>query len=333
MVGFSILICAYNPQEIAFKRLIQRIRDWHIDPSIPYEVILIDNKSVEPLSRRSYVQAFLEANPRVRCVVEEQPGLTPARLRGIQESTYEWLIFLDDDNEPALDYINRAAQFVRSADAASVGAFGPGTICVEYLTPVAPWLNDVKDLFQERSMSSSVFGSARAWQHYYPAGTGMVIRKELAELYATRVINGNYTLTDRKGKSLSSGGDVQMVFTAIQQGYSVGALEGLSLNHLIDSYKSNIQYLKRLEYGTASAYIKAYNQVYTDAPIPTGIIRNKQVFMRLYSLLRIYYTRVSKPKFALLLCSKMGEYKAMIESHPQRTPWVLRLLEKWIHGL
>lgn len=332
MLGFSIIVCSYNPNERALARLLRRLAQLDVDRTIAWEVILVDNNSRIPLAERDPVREWMNTCPTARCVVEYEPGLTAARLRGIKESAFPWLILIDDDNEPAADYLTRAAQFIESAEAASVGAFGPGTIAVEYLDPVEPWLHEVKELFQERAVERSVFSQQRAWQLYYPVGTGMVIRKELAELYADRVINGSYTLSDRKGKSLSSGGDVQMVFTAIQQGYQVGVVAGLSMAHLIAGDKANLRYLKKQQYGTASAYTKAYNQVYTDATIPTHLITNRQILLKMYALFRHSYRRLARPQFTLLMCSKMGEFKAVLEAHPQPTPWLLRIVEKWIHG-
>ena len=58
--------------------------------------------------------------------------------------------------------------------------------------------------------------------------------------YIKQVNEGNYTLSDRKGNNLSSGGDLQMVLTSIKLGYEVGTIPELKMNHMINKNKSQL---------------------------------------------------------------------------------------------
>lgn len=53
-----------------------------------------------------------------------------------------------------------------------------------------------------------------------------------------------------------------MVLTAIEMGYFAGILKALALTYLIETCKANLNYLRKQQYGTASAYGAAYNQVF-----------------------------------------------------------------------
>ncbi|RZK07315.1 MAG: hypothetical protein EOO46_14815 [Flavobacterium sp.] len=146
-----------------------------------------------------------------------------------------------------------------------------------------------------------------------------------------RVENGRYTLSDRKGKSLASGGDVQLVLTGIDIGYAAGVTSLLEVKHLIDTHKANFTYLRKQQYGAASAYIKAYNQVFSLKKIETRAVTSVHVVKRVYSLYRNYGKTIPDKNFQLLLASKLGEMSAMVYASDKRKPIVLKCFEKLLH--
>lgn len=329
MLSFSIIICTHNPNLTLLERLLDAVANFE-KSGIKHEVILIDNNSTPALSANKAVHFFLNHKSESRIINQTKPGLTPSRVRGIKEAKYEWLIFFDDDNEPEVDYLNKAQGTI--AQYIDVGIWGPGDIEVIYTEQKDEWINTKKSLFQQRKESVTRFAHQELWQPCYPFGTGMIIKKEIAEEYARRVEQGRYTLSDRKGKSLASGGDVQMVLTGIDMGYSAGVIAGLKLNHLIDSSKSNLKYLRKQEYGTASAFVKAFNQVFYTKSIPLRYINNLEILKKVYSIYRIYRPGKTKADFELLMASKMGEINAVIFASGQAKPLLLRLYEKLIHA-
>ena len=326
MIGFSIIICTHNPKHGIFKRVLTAIEQLQTE-AISHEIIIVDNNSTTPLTTINFVQEFLKSNSTVSLILEKKPGLTEARIAGIKRAKYDWFVFFDDDNEPKSDYLQRASHTIHAHP--QVGAWGPGTVEVEFMDPPPPWLESEKWLFQHRKEVYTEFDNQKNWQKCYPFGTGLIIRKDIAALYVKRVLQNRYTLSDRKGKSLASGGDVQMVLTGIEQGYSAGVIKGMVLNHLIDASKTTMKYLLRMQYGTASAYIKAFNQVFINDTIPIQRVTNKQIFFMLYSLFKIQKKQMKWGSFKLLLASKMGEINASIEANGQIKPFFLRFFEKF----
>ncbi len=96
----SVLICAHNPRMDYLARVLQALKEQDL-PYSEWELLLIDNASSVPLAG----SCDLSWHPHARCIVETEVGLTPARLRGIKESKGELLVFVDDDNVLAPDYL------------------------------------------------------------------------------------------------------------------------------------------------------------------------------------------------------------------------------------
>jgi glycosyltransferase involved in cell wall biosynthesis len=327
-VNFSIVVCTYNPNIEIFNRLLDSVFAFS-SLSPLHEVIIVDNNSMPSLINNLVIEEFLLKKKNSRLIREEIPGLTSARLTGIKAAKYEWIIFFDDDNEPNAEYLINAAYSISLYP--DVGIWGPGNVNVHFLGIKNQWVHLHKNLFQERNEDVIRYGNKTSWQEYYPYGTGLIGRKEILESYVFNVENNIYTLSDRKGKSLSSGGDVQIVYTAIKNGFSVGVNPSIKLNHLIDSSKAKLSYLRSQQYYTATASILAYNQVFTHNLIVLKKIRNRDVLLRVYTLSRIYWLNLDRRSFQLLLASKIGELNAMSYASGQKKPILLRLYESIIN--
>jgi glycosyltransferase involved in cell wall biosynthesis len=328
MEGFSIIICTHNPNEFVFKKLLNAIEELDIH-LIKHEIIIVDNNSRMPIHDRQFVIGFVNRKSNVKILVEPKPGLTAARIAGINKAHYDWLIFFDDDNEPNVDYL-RNAMFVIHTNP-NVGLLGPGRIEVVFTEAVRSWLYDVVDLFQERNDDIYKIDNQRHWQLCYPYGTGLVVNKVIADEYKKRVLSGSYTISDRKGKSLSSGGDIQIVWTGIDMGYFTGVFPLISLKHNIEVSKANLMYLVRQQYGTASSYIPAFNQVFSDNPIKSSPTTNIAILRLVYSIFRIHFFKLSYKVFILLLSKRLGEVKSSLLGGRFEMPFVLRCFEKIVH--
>jgi glycosyltransferase involved in cell wall biosynthesis len=325
MEGFSIIVCTHNPNEFIFKKLLDAIEELDIH-LIKHEIIIVDNNSRIPIRDRHFVIDFVNRKGNVEILVEPKPGLTAARVAGINVAQYDWLIFFDDDNEPDTHYLRNAILAVKTNP--SVALIGPGRIEVVFTESVSSWLYDVVDLFQERNDEIFKFDNQRHWQLCYPYGTGLVVKKVLADEYRTRVKSGCYTISDRNGKSLSSGGDIQIVWTGIDMGYAAGVFPLISLKHNIEVSKAKLMYLVRQQYGTASSYIPAFNQVFSDNPIKNSRTTNIAILSLVYSIWRIHFFKLSYEKFFLLLSKRLGEVKSSLLGGQFKIPVVLRWFEK-----
>jgi glycosyltransferase involved in cell wall biosynthesis len=253
-IDISIIICTYNPNLVLLERLLTAIQAI-LTTTQSAEVLLVDNNSSPALSALPIVQDFLAQIPQARCVVEPKQGLTAARCRAVQETSAPIVVFFDDDNEPSPDYLKVLDRYF--TDYPNVGAWGPGQITVEYVDPVEPWIEQHPERFQQRQLGFGYSCIPATWGPYLPNGTGLAVRRKILQQYVSAIEQGNLHATGRKGKSLASGEDVQIVWEGIKMGLAAGMIPELRCNHLITADKTNLAYLKRLQFGTASSYVLA----------------------------------------------------------------------------
>src|ERR1700761_1057420 len=106
--GITVIVCAHNPRRDFLKRTLDALNTQTL-PKQQWEFLLIDNVSKEPLEK----YWDLSWHPHARHVCENELGLTAARLRGIKESSGELLIFVDDDNLLATNYLEQAQRLTK----------------------------------------------------------------------------------------------------------------------------------------------------------------------------------------------------------------------------
>jgi hypothetical protein len=219
-------------------------------------------------------------------------------MKGIESSASDWLIFFDDDNSPDSNYLIRLEKLVQNNP--EVVCWGPGKIKVQYVdTPNLVWLDNYRENFQEKDIDGIVIHKNTLYDCYFPTGTGMCIRKDIANKYCQMVENGIYTLTDRMQNKLSSGGDIQIVLHAISKGYFVGVSSELHLIHCIDAAKANLRYLVRHAYATSKYNLKIYSEIF-----PINLDEQQFPSVRLF-IKQLYY-------YLIVVSVKSGFRKAII---------------------
>ena len=93
-----------------------------------------------------------------------------------------------------------------------------------------------------------------------PIGAGMVIRREAALEYVEDLKRRDTVVTDRKGKSLASGGDNDICLTALEHGWGVGYFPELELTHLIPKERMTLEYQSRMARDSMRSFIVMLNQ-------------------------------------------------------------------------
>jgi glycosyltransferase involved in cell wall biosynthesis len=246
----SVLICAYNPKSDYLERTLAALKAQDIDLSV-WELIVIDNNSSPSLEGRFNVSW----HPAARIVVEEKQGLTPARLRAIEECRGELLVFVDDDNVLANDYLSEVERLFASN--ALLGCAG-GSILPEFeIDP--PEGSDKYLRYLGLPRVTRVEVSNALGLNAKPIGAGLTVRKEIANSYRMSVIGDQNRLNlGRTGKLLGGSEDFDLGMTACDVGYYCGVFPALELTHLISKERLTWPYLRKISEGTLASVSVLY---------------------------------------------------------------------------
>src|SRR6516165_192088 len=155
MPELSIIICTHNPRQDYLSRTLEALRAQTL-PMAEWELLVVDNASHSPVAASS----SLTWHPNARHVREEVLGLTPARLRGIQEAQGEVLVFVDDDSLLGSSYLEVALHVAESRP--ELGCWGAGLIQAEYEKPPPEWLAAYDDALAIRRLDRDMWANITA---------------------------------------------------------------------------------------------------------------------------------------------------------------------------
>jgi len=241
--AISVCLCTHNPRPEYFRRALAALAAQTLDPAL-WELLIIDNRSQTPVA----LGAELAAPRQARVVPEPELGLTSARLRAIAETAGELIVFVDDDNVLAPEYLARALAIMRERP--FLGAIG-GRCRGEFEKKPPLWSRHFLAYLAvaDRGESPKWMLQPNAYEPWYPYGAGLVIRRALAQAYARALDqHPERRELDRRGDSLTSAGDIDMLLTCMDQGYGIGYFPQLSLTHLIPGERLRFAYLRRMIY-------------------------------------------------------------------------------------
>lgn len=243
MALITVIICTHNPRMEILGRTLGSLRKQTLAQS-EWELLLVDNRSDSPL--RSEV-LDLNWHRQSRIVREETLGLTAARLRAIREANGDLLLFVDDDNLLAEDYLEEAISIHGTHP--WIGIFG-GSVRGEFETPPPPFLTPYLDALAVDEINRSYWSNIPEWSKACPFGAGLVITRQAALHYQASVCENNIALKlDRIGKSLASAGDTHMAFATTELGLGMGRFASLRLTHLIPGNRLQLPYFFQLKQG------------------------------------------------------------------------------------
>jgi hypothetical protein len=153
---------------------------------------------------------------------------------------------VDDDNILAADYLETALQI--SVNHLKLGVFG-GRSLPEFEIAPPDWMKPFWANLALHDFDSDQWTNQKDFS-CFPCGAGMCLRRELAEVWARRVKDDLLSLSlGRRGKSLASGEDTEIVLEALKAGWGVGRFKALALNHIIPKERLTLEYHCRLAHG------------------------------------------------------------------------------------
>jgi glycosyltransferase involved in cell wall biosynthesis len=244
----SVIICTHNPREEFIRRTLEALRKQTL-PLTEWELLLIDNASQPPLAERMDISW----HPMARQLLEPKLGKLNAWLLGMHEARGDVLLFVDDDNVLAPDYLAQA--LVVGAEWPFVGAWG-GSVIPEYEVPLPDWVGDQVWRLTAVNVTEDVWSNLREGFATYPAGAGLCIRRSVAGRYLEWCrTNKKSSALDRSGKGLAGYGDMDLCRCSMDVGLGAGRSTKLKLTHLIPASRLTLDYFVRHAEGDAASYL------------------------------------------------------------------------------
>lgn len=235
----SVIVCTHNPKPEYLNRVLAALAAQTL-PRQRWELRIVDNSSTPPVAER--IDANVPPHPWI--VVESTLGLTAARLAGIRHSTGHILVFVDDDNVLAPDYLAHALEIGNTWP--QLGTWG-GQAAPEWEKTPPEWTRRYWNWIGIREFKGDLWSNLPNDTCTAPFGAGMCIRRKVAEAYAKGLENDPVRKAlGRTGTKLTGSEDSDIAFTACDLGLGNGIFERLKLTHLMPPRRTEEDYLLQL---------------------------------------------------------------------------------------
>ncbi|GAA0880881.1 hypothetical protein GCM10009119_38510 [Algoriphagus jejuensis] len=243
-VGVSIVICTYNGVVRLEETLSHLLK---LDSQFPWELVLVDNASTDGTAQ--WVSTWLKSQAikvSFQIVVENRPGLNNARVAGFQRCSFDYILFCDDDNWLFPDFVELGATIL--SNNSRIGVLGSlGHPVFEDGEP--EWFSQFSHSYAVGSLGKNSGKQDFGSYHY---GAACFFRRAALKELLTRGFRS--LLADRTGKSLSSGGDVELGLAVQLLGYELHYDERLKFDHFIETHRLNWDYYLRLKRGISKSF-------------------------------------------------------------------------------
>jgi glycosyltransferase involved in cell wall biosynthesis len=237
-ISIDLIVCTYNNAAL-LDRTLAAISRQRVSSGVRWQVVVVDNNCTDHTPEVLEKHEWSGEAP-IRRVLEPRQGLTPARVRGVQETDAEWIAFVDDDCLLAEDWVEEAARF--AAGHPACGAFG-GEVILDWETPPPPYA--LKRRYAYAGKRHGETAHRRPWL----AGAGMVVRRKALEDCGW--IDRQF-LEDRIGRRPVSGGDME-IGLRIAARSEVWHNPACKLRHVIPAHRMTRQYLRRITFGLGAS--------------------------------------------------------------------------------
>lgn len=243
-IRFSIITCFFNSAH-RLENYFAALRALDV-AGRRVEFILVDNAS------RDATPAGLQAGlaglgAPARILAESRPGLMYARCTGLAAARGEFVLFLDDDNEPAPDYLAELDRLIAAHPSAAMftgNTVLPSGYPVDAGNTGALPLLVVRELPGEFAFILDTFHSP-----HFPWGAGLFARREaLGQACRAWLAGGSQAITGRAGGKLSGGEDIWLAHFLTRHGERVVFSDRLRLVHRMDPERLRPTYLGRLAF-------------------------------------------------------------------------------------
>ncbi len=296
--GLSVVIVTYNGKSRLRETLIHLSKQQNIDFNV--ELLLIDNNSTD--GTVTFCNELWQSlgNPfTLRPVVEEKQGTMNARRRGIEECTYRYMLYCDDDNWLNPNYFNISYHLI-SKDETISALGGKGIITCDEDVTLPFWMDEFKGSYGAGQQSGTSGDITNKKGCLYTAGTTIDLYW-LKKLYD---LGFKSTLDGRVKNTLVAGEDTELTYALKLIGAKLYYNDKLTFKHYMPKNRLNWDYLKRLwfAFGYANHVISPYNYFFTKKAYPS----------KLSSLISSFYKVCLLQLKCILKSSNEGDLRVLL---------------------
>lgn len=272
--SISVVICCYNSAS-RLPRTLEHLKAQRC-PEVSWELILVDNRSTD--NTADVAQNVWGQGPApLKIVREEKQGLSFARLAGLHAATGEIIALVDDDNWLPPSWLQSVHQLFSEHPDVTIAGGPIDAVCAI----------DPPSWFQSYCGNYVIVDLAENSQYMQRPlpGAGLCLRRRA---WLSLIESGFQSLlTDRKGNSLSSGGDAELCYALMIQGHKVYYEKKLRISHFLEAHRLQWSYLLRLQraFGQQSVILDAYDQVYRKKVFHFSFL--KELLRTLFRILRL----------------------------------------------
>ncbi len=299
--SIDLVICTYNNAALLDRTLIA-ISKQEVSPEVNWQVLVVDNNCTDETV--AVVKRHIQSGKisGLQIVSEHKQGLSYARLCGVQNTTGDWIAFVDDDCLLHEDWIAQAAKFAVAHPEG--GAFG-GKVILDWETPPPVFVLNYGYSFaqQDHGMLPKQMSCL--------VGAGLVIRR--TALLDVGWMNKQF-MTDRVGKKLISGGDVELALR-IAAKYELWYNPECKLMHIIPVRRTTTKYLININYGLGISQLYGDSMLWTGSYITWLLVSILDTIRpsvdAIINTLKVLFRRRSAPESAINLSFVLGRWSGI----------------------
>ena len=274
----SVIICAYNPNLANLNRVLAHLKAQSL-PQEKWELIIVDNNSSNGFQQN----IDLSWHPEARIIKEKKQGLIHARIAGNHTAKNDYIVTVDDDTLLDPEYLKTA--YTAFLDFPQLGIMG-GRSVAEFEEMPPEWVHHFDKILCIKDLGESIIltkhEKGKPLQSYPSNGPFLIAYRKAAfnESFLPH-FQENQTSQNlgRKGKSLASGEDNDIVLSIYKAGYEVGYFPGLLFTHIIPAKRYTKEYLARLVRSSNKSWIQvqALHGIQHHKPIPAWTLPIRKI--------------------------------------------------------
>lgn len=257
----SVIVCTRD-RASRLESTLETLAAMRVATDVAWDVLVVDNASTDRTP--AVVDAFRGRLP-VRRVVEERTGLSHARNRGVAEARGDVLVWIDDDVDVPVGWLDAwVAGFRAFPDAGFFGSDIEVRFEVEPPSWVSAGWDRLGSLFAERRMPEA---GAEVAADYLPFGANFAVRAALQREHPYDPTYG------RVGSGMAGGEETTVLERWIEEGHEGRWIGGAGLVHVLGAERWELPRLRR-QVRLGAALLQPEPRVSPDGPpTSTGAIR------------------------------------------------------------